>query len=63
MEVGIKIALDADGRVIQDFGTHVPNYSMSQSKRLSRSCLLDSASLVNGYMIASSSGLTRQCRS
>jgi hypothetical protein len=34
MGVGIKIALDGDGRVLQNFGTRVPNYSVSQSKRL-----------------------------
>ena len=34
MEVGIKIVLDGDRKVVQNFGTHVPNYSMSQSKRL-----------------------------
>ena len=28
MGMGIKIALDGDGRVLQNFGTHVGNYSV-----------------------------------
>jgi len=28
MGVGIKITVDGAGRVLQNFGTHVPNYSL-----------------------------------
>ena len=35
MRVGIKIALEGDGRVLQNFSTHVPNYSVSVQKTVS----------------------------